>query len=99
MENNKFIARQAIFDHNKNTYGYELLYRNSFENFYSCPKPEQATSQIIFQNHIFGDLANICSQKKAFINFDDRFILEKLPLMLDKNRNNCRIIGNNKCYA
>lgn len=82
---NKFIARQAILDGNKNTYGYELLYRNSFENFYSCSKEEQATSQVIFQNHIFGDLANLCSQKKAFINFDEKSILAKLPLMLDKN--------------
>lgn len=81
---NKFIARQAILDRNKNTFAYELLYRNSFENFYNCPREDQATSQIIFQNHIFGDLPNLCSQKKAFINFDEKSILAKLPLMLDK---------------
>ncbi len=81
---NKFIARQAILDRNKNTFAYELLYRNSFENFYNCPQEDQATSQIIFQNHIFGDLPNLCSQKKAFINFDEKSILAKLPLMLDK---------------
>jgi len=83
--NNKFVARQAIFDHNKNTYAYELLYRNSLDNFYSCSKAEQATSQIILQNHIFGDLTNLCSQKKAFINFDEKSLLEKLPLVLDRN--------------
>lgn len=81
---NKFIARQAILDRNKNTFAYELLYRNSFENFYNCPKEEQATSQVIFQNHIFGDLPNLCSQKRAFINFDEKSILAKFPLMLDK---------------
>ena len=87
MENtsNKFIARQAIFDKNKNTYAYELLYRNSLDNFYSCETPEKATSQVILQNHIFGDLFNLCSQKKAFINFDEKSLLAKLPLMLDKN--------------
>jgi EAL and modified HD-GYP domain-containing signal transduction protein len=83
---NKFIARQAIFDNTKNTYGYELLYRNSFENFYSCPKAEQATSQVIFQNYILGDLEDLCAQKKAFINFDEQTILAKLPHMLEKNR-------------
>jgi EAL and modified HD-GYP domain-containing signal transduction protein len=82
---NKFVARQAILDRNKKTYGYELLYRNSFDNFYSCSKEEQATSQIIFQNHILGDLTNLCSKKKSFINFDEKSILAKLPLMLDKN--------------
>ena len=82
---NKFVARQAIFDHKKNTYAYELLYRNSLDNFYSCPTPEQATSQIILHNHIFGDLNNLCSQKKAFINFDEKSLLEELPLVLDRN--------------
>jgi len=82
---NKFVARQAIFDRNKNTYAYELLYRNSLDNFYSCAKAEQATSQIIYQQHLFGDLENLCSQKKAFINFDEKSILAKLPSMLDKN--------------
>jgi len=83
--NSKFVARQAIFDHNKNTYAYELLYRNSSDNLYSCVKAEQATSQVILQNHIFGDLNNLCSQKKAFINFDEKSLLEKLPLVLNRN--------------
>jgi EAL and modified HD-GYP domain-containing signal transduction protein len=84
-DNNKFIARQAIFDQNKNVYAYELLYRNSFDNFYNCDKAEKATSQIIYQHYIFGDLVNLCSQKKAFINFDAKSILAKLPSMLDRN--------------
>jgi len=83
--NNKFVGRQAIFDHKKNTYAYELLYRHSADNYYRCSKPEKATSQIILQNHIFGDLTNLCSQKKAFINFDEKSLLEELPLVLDRN--------------
>jgi len=82
---NKFVARQAIFDHNKNTYAYELLYRDSFENSYSCSNEEQATSQIIYQQHIFGDLTNLCSKKMAFINFDEKSILANLPLLFDRN--------------
>jgi len=83
--NNKFVARQAILDRDLNTFAYELLYRQSLENIFSASIPEQATSQVIFQNHILGDLTNLCLQKKAFINFDEVDILEKLPLMLDKN--------------
>lgn len=83
--NNKLVARQAILDRNKSTYGYELLYRNSLENAFNHSKPEQATSQVIFQNHVLGDLTNLCGNKKAFINFDERSLLSKLPLMLDKN--------------
>jgi len=83
--NNKFVARQAILDRDMNTFAYELLYRKSLENTFSTSNPEQATSQVIFQNHILGDLTNLCLQKKAFINFDEKDILEKLPLMLDKD--------------
>jgi len=83
--NNKFVARQAIFDRDMNTYGYELLYRNSLENVYSCSKPEQATSQVVLEDLIFGDLTNLCSKKKAFINFDEKSLLAKLPLVLDRN--------------
>jgi len=83
--NNKFVARQAILDRDLNTFAYELLYRKSLENIFSASMPEQATSQVIFQNHILGDLTNLCLQKKAFINFDEVDILEQFPLMLDKN--------------
>jgi c-di-GMP phosphodiesterase len=83
--NNKLIARQAILDSDKNAYGYELLYRNSLENAFNHSKPEQATSQVILQNHVLGDLKNLCGNKKAFINFDERSLLSKLPLMLDEN--------------
>jgi EAL and modified HD-GYP domain-containing signal transduction protein len=83
--NNKIVARQAILDCKQNTYGYELLYRNSLENVFNHSKPEQATSQVIFQNHVLGDLTTLCGNKKAFINFDERSLLSKLPLMLDKN--------------
>ena len=82
---NKFVARQAILDRSQNTYGYELLYRNNLNNIFSSLKPEETTPQIIFQNHIFGDLTNLCLQKKAFINFDENSLLAKLPLMLDKS--------------
>lgn len=83
--NNKFVARQAILDRELNTFAYELLYRQSLDNIFSISNAEQATSQVIFQNHILGDLSNLCLQKKAFINFDEAAILEKFPLLLDKN--------------
>ncbi|GAW96718.1 MULTISPECIES: EAL and HDOD domain-containing protein [Colwellia] len=82
---NKFVARQAIFDHNQNTYAYELLYRNSLDDFYNCSEPEKASTKIILQNQLYGDLSNLCSQKKAFINFDEKTLLANVPLVLDRN--------------
>ncbi len=84
MEDNKFVARQAILNKEKVTLGYELLYRNSLDNFYTGESPEQSTSQIIFQNHIMGSIEELCMNKLAFINFDQKSLLAKLPLFLDK---------------
>jgi len=80
---NTFIARQAILDVNLKTIGYELLFRNSLDNVFNEACPEKATSQVIFQNHILGDLANICFGKRAFINFDYFTLLQNTPLLFN----------------
>jgi EAL and modified HD-GYP domain-containing signal transduction protein len=76
-----FIARQAILDSNLNTFGYELLYRDSLDNIFKSASPEKATSSVILQNHILGDLSNVCADKVAFINFDKTTILQKSALV------------------
>ncbi len=81
---NKFIARQAILDKNLNTYAYELLHRGSLENVFQGLPSEKATSQVIFQNHILGELSDLCLGKVAFINFDQITILQDVALLFDK---------------
>jgi len=76
-----FIARQAILDINLKTIGYELLFRNSLDNKFNESSPEKATSQVVFQNHILGDLSDVCLGKLAFINFDEFTILQNSPLL------------------
>jgi len=78
----KLLARQAILDINLKTIGYELLFRNSLDNKFNGASPEKATSQIVLQNHILGDLSDVCLGKLAFINFDEFTILQNSPLLL-----------------
>lgn len=80
----KFVARQAILDEQSTTIGYELLFRDSLTNAFSESSNDKATSQVIIQNHLLGNLSQICAGKKAFINFHDNTILQKFPLMFDK---------------
>ena len=80
----KFVARQAILDEQSTTIGYELLFRDSLTNAFSESNNDKATSQVIIQNHLLGNLSQICAGKKAFINFHDNSILQKFPLMFDK---------------
>ena len=81
----KFVARQAIFDDKLNTIGYELLYRDNMNNTFDELCNDKATSQVIIQNHLFGNLSTLCGGKKAFINFHDNTLLQKFPLMFDKD--------------
>ncbi|MBA6364959.1 hypothetical protein H4J42_14530, partial [Colwellia sp. BRX8-8] len=80
---NTFIARQAILDINLKTIGYELLFRDRLENVFNGDSPEKATSKVILQNHILGDLADVCLGKLAFINFDEFTLLQKSPLLFN----------------
>ncbi len=78
-----FIARQAILDINLKTIGYELLFRDSLENVFRESLPEKATSKVILQNHILGNLADVCGGKLAFINFDEFTLLQNSPLLFN----------------
>ena len=40
-----FVARQAIFNRKQNVVAYELLFRNSAENFFPDIEEGQATAQ------------------------------------------------------
>lgn len=46
----------------------------------------KATSQIILQNYVMGDLDELCLKKIAFINFDEESILTEIPYVLDKTK-------------
>jgi EAL and modified HD-GYP domain-containing signal transduction protein len=78
-----FIARQAILDINLKTIGYELLFRDSLENVFRESSPEKATSRVILQNHILGNLVDVCCGKLAFINFDEFTLLQNSPLLFN----------------
>ena len=78
-----FIARQAILDINLKTIGYELLFRDSLENVFRESLPEKATSKVILQNYILGNLADVCGGKLAFINFDEFTLLQNSPLLFN----------------
>jgi EAL and modified HD-GYP domain-containing signal transduction protein len=66
------------------TYGYELLYRRSQNNFFEGLSDNQATAELIntayFAMH-FGDLTG---GTRAFINFSGELLEREVPLLLPK---------------
>ncbi len=79
-----YIARQAILDRNNQTIGYELLFRDSPANKFPEIDQDIASSKLVIQNHFQGDIQSISLGKLAFINFTEKCLINKYPLMFDK---------------
>ena len=88
-----YIARQAIFDRKSNTVGYELLFRNSPKNTFPDIDQDIATSKLIIQSHIHGDITALSMGKPAYINFTEKCLINKYPLMFDKNSIVIELVG------
>lgn len=81
-----FIARQPIFNRNMNVYGYELLYRQSRNNFYEGTDDDQATTSLINNTLMVFGFQELIEQKKGFINFSQNLILSELAYLLPKDK-------------
>ena len=94
-----YIARQAIFNRNQEAIGYELLFRNCPENIFPELDLNVATSKLIIENHIHGDIDALCMGKRSFINFTEHCLINKYPLLFDKDKVVIELVGNNKPTA
>lgn len=88
-----YIARQAILDRNRTTIGYELLFRDSHKNKFPEIDQDVASSKLIIQNHLLGDIHSISMGKLAFINFTEKCLVNKYPLMFDKKAIIIELVG------
>ncbi|WP_160684186.1 EAL domain-containing protein [Clostridium sp. C2-6-12] len=77
-----FVARQPIFDRSHNVVGYELLYRNGYENFYSSTDGNRATLNVIANSFYTFGINNITNNKRAFINFTEELITKEVATIL-----------------
>jgi EAL and modified HD-GYP domain-containing signal transduction protein len=90
---NTYIARQAILDRNSKTIGYELLFRDSSENTFPEIDQDVASSKLVIQNHLLGDIKAISLGKLAFINFTEKCLINKYPLMFDRESIVIELVG------
>jgi EAL and modified HD-GYP domain-containing signal transduction protein len=83
LENVKFVARQAILDRNENVFAYELLYRNSNENFFPANiSDDVATARLFFDSLLFFGMDKLANHKKLFINLSANSLLYGLPKLI-----------------
>lgn len=79
--NSLFIARQPIFDTRMRLFGYELLYRQSENNFFQGTDDDRATAALIDNSFLFG-LSDLIDNTRAFINFSGQLLINETPFML-----------------
>lgn len=77
-----YIARQPIYDADLKVIGYELLYRNSHQNFADFDDNDLASSQTIVNSFIHIGIDNLVGTSLAFVNLPEEFILhnELVPM-------------------
>ena len=78
------MARQPIFNKRKKIYGYELLFRDGMVNAFPDVDGGAATSRVLSTSFLSNGIERITGRKKAFINFTEKMITEKIPAMFPK---------------
>ena len=79
------VARQAIFDRQRNLYGYELLFRSdSANNAFDGTEAAAATMQVLSNTLMSIGAEQLLGGKKAFVNFDHRLLSENMHVTLPR---------------
>jgi len=70
-----FVARQPIFDRDQKLFGYELLFRQGLENFFSGENVEAACKHTLDTSLLMG-LDQLCGDAYVFINCTREVLLK-----------------------
>jgi c-di-GMP-related signal transduction protein len=76
-----FFARQPVFDGAKSVFGYELLFRNSFQNAYTASNGEQATLDVLSNALFHSSLERMVGGKPGMVNFPREVLLSDVVLL------------------
>ena len=76
-----YVARQPIFNKERNIYGYELLFRGGMTNFFPDIDRDTATSKLLSSSFFTIGIEKITGARLAFVNFTEDLLLHKVPLM------------------
>jgi len=86
MTQSGMIARQPILLANGQLYAYELLYRNSNQNFATVLDDNQATSSVLVNALTTFGLSKLIDDKMAFINVGRDLLMDSILEIIPKER-------------
>lgn len=81
-----YVARQPILDINQNVIAYELLFRDGKSNSFPNIDPNQATSNILNNNHLTLGVEQVTGDLPAYINFHAETLIRRFPSFLDPKK-------------
>ncbi|MCQ1056524.1 HDOD domain-containing protein [Photobacterium sp. ZSDE20] len=81
---NSYLARQPVLNREKDTIGYELLFRDGPKNSFPDIGDEQATHRLLTDNFLSSGNSDVTSGKKAFVNFPHCSLINRVPLLFPK---------------
>jgi len=94
-----YVARQPIFDKKKSVFGYELLFRDSMENFMPQVDGDVATSKLLSSSFFTMGFNRMVGDTKAFVNFTKNLLTQKIPLIFPSGQTVVEILEDVKPTA
>jgi c-di-GMP-related signal transduction protein len=76
-----YVARQPILDREERVFGYELLFRDSLDNAFSCDDPDAASRATLDSSLLIG-LDTLCAGRRAFLNCTRDTLIKGLVTLL-----------------
>lgn len=89
-----FLARQPIFNRMKKIFAYELLFRDGLSNAFPQINGDTASYQLLSNSFLCMGIERITGGKKAFINFTQELLIQKVPLLFPKENLVVEILEN-----
>jgi len=78
-----YLARQPILNIDQQLVAYELLFRDGENNCFPNIDPNQATSNILTNNHLTLGVEQVTGDLPAYINFHAETLIRHFPSFLD----------------
>ncbi|HUO27264.1 MAG TPA: HDOD domain-containing protein [Candidatus Aquilonibacter sp.] len=89
----RYVARQPIFDREKNVFGYELLFRDDMENMFHGGDIDAASRSTLDSSLLVG-LDVLCDGRRAFVNCTRETLVRGLVTMLPSHATVAEILEN-----
>jgi c-di-GMP phosphodiesterase len=89
-----YVARQPIFDRQRQVFAYELLFRDGVGSVFPDVEGDLATRAVLVNTYINIGLEQIAGDHRIFVNFTEETLLSRLPMLFPRDKLVVEILEN-----